>query len=709
MSVTLLSIQFNCGPSTNQQGAINLRVDQTRLVSLPEWQAGTSVNPEDSPAAYVLSAVGGQTITLQATLSSTAPEAPVVQVRAITPAPEQLPAPMFMRFLAPLRPRGSPPPRAQDLSREFNQHYHAMRQQIAQGNVLGESEPTMVSFGPDGSSGPVSIPLPTPQLTGVGRNVVVWLWQFRRGPNDPWIDLATTSHLIYTLLDPATLPWSQAPFDAGNLQIPWSTLLDFACSWAAGATTPGQAAALITQTVFGLGSSLITYDCQTGGSSYYTTPGMNDFNAVEFLELLNGGVGMGPRVDCTDCATFVSTFANALGCDLWQSRMGMTASGFAINPILAIGSDIWQTACGWGEFMYHEVAWTGDCGATDQVYDACLEVDGDNDPTTAPHQPLLPVDMTFGTSGSGDYLDRLASPAGRPNCIPRPATRIRRVLAAASPVPNAAVSDDLLAQVKRRHSFSEWAGLTTMPGGLFISRFTFGGGELTGWRPVKLYLGQSPGPATGAPSLQAAARVSPVGAAPPRRVLQTLWSQGTGDQVLLRVDSYEHDSLAAAHEFLVRVLADFQGPLVRRLPHEGAGAVGDVAFGTPNGAACVFARANHVHLVRSAGRLHVQVADAARELDARLTRRPPTFPVDAGANMTLRTGGAALLHSDVGPEPPGQWYKVFYSDGAVAREPAGLVYHAMAPGFKNVTMYTENAYDLSHPASAHLVRVAVSQ
>ncbi|HZW53832.1 MAG TPA: hypothetical protein VFF00_07345, partial [Candidatus Elarobacter sp.] len=97
------------------------------------------------------------------------------------------------------------------------------------------------------------------------------------------------------------------------------------------------------------------------------------------------------------------------------------------------GSNTWQTACagidGWsGSFGYHEVAWTGACAAGDHVYDACLKVDGDADPTALPHTPLLPIDMRFGNPGDGDYRDRLCTPAGRPNCNPQPATRTRRVL-----------------------------------------------------------------------------------------------------------------------------------------------------------------------------------------------------------------------------------------------------------------------------------------
>jgi hypothetical protein len=127
----------------------------------------------------------------------------------------------------------------------------------------------------------------------------------------------------------------------------------------------------------------------------------------------------------------VSTFANVLGCDLWQSRMKpQTGWTFDLNELLAIGSNVWQTACGWGDFTYHEVAWKGGCTANDPVWDACLQVDGDADPTSAPHTPLQPVNLRFGTPGSLEYLDRLVKPASRPNCVPQPATtRTRRSIA----------------------------------------------------------------------------------------------------------------------------------------------------------------------------------------------------------------------------------------------------------------------------------------
>ena len=71
-------------------------------------------------------------------------------------------------------------------------------------------------------------------------------------------------------------------------------------------------------------------------------PGWSSFDATHFLERLKGGLGNGIYVNCTDCATITSTFANALGADLWQSRMeppaGSLSFGFDLNPMLGIGS-----------------------------------------------------------------------------------------------------------------------------------------------------------------------------------------------------------------------------------------------------------------------------------------------------------------------------------------------------------------------------------
>ena len=77
---------------------------------------------------------------------------------------------------------------------------------------------------------------------------------------------------------------------------------------------------------------------------------------------------------------------------------------------------------------YHEVAWKGGCTTSDNVFDGCLQVDGDNDPTSAPYLALLPINLQFGNPGDLTYRDRLATPLGRPTCNPQPGTRTRRVV-----------------------------------------------------------------------------------------------------------------------------------------------------------------------------------------------------------------------------------------------------------------------------------------
>jgi hypothetical protein len=232
-----------------------------------------------------------------------------------------------------------------------------------------------------------------------------------------------TQHRVFAVLQAPTAPWQQTPAAPGNTQLPWSELLAHACTWANGAHTADEAAAAITRAVYALGPAVFEYDCPNGGSSWYSWP---DFDATAFLDRLGGGVGNGVYVNCSDCATFVSSCANLVGADVWQSRMGY---GFALNELLAIGSSTWQTACGWGGFSYHEVAWKGACTASENVYDACLQVDGDADPTAAPHTPLLPVDMRFGNPGDGDYRDRLCPSSGGASCAPQPGTRARRPVA----------------------------------------------------------------------------------------------------------------------------------------------------------------------------------------------------------------------------------------------------------------------------------------
>ena len=364
------AVKFNHNPNAATRDGLNIRRDATHFITVPEWRRFVCVNPEDSPVAYALAPTKGNPITIEVSLSSTDPSVAFVEVRV--------------------------------------QHHV-------------EARPLNFT---NGKTGFVTFELVNPPVAHgrVGVWDVDWHWEYRLGPQHPWHFFATTRHRFYVVLEVPTGPWQQAPYNAANTQLPWTDVLDYACRWADGATSTDMAAALVTQAVYALGPSIVTYDCPGGGSSHYS---LGNFDCTAFVERLRGGIGNGVYVNCSDCATIVSTFANALGCNLWQSRMGW---GFALNELLAIGSSVWQTACGWGSFNYHEVAWQAACTANEDVYDACLQVDGDSDPTIAPHVALLPQDLRFGNPNDLLYRDRLATPAGRPNCNPQPATKQRRVV-----------------------------------------------------------------------------------------------------------------------------------------------------------------------------------------------------------------------------------------------------------------------------------------
>ncbi|NGP89031.1 hypothetical protein [Fodinibius halophilus] len=405
MSVTLKAIKFNHDSASSSHDAINIRKSKNQFISVPEWEKGSSSKAEDSLAAYAIKETHGNTITVQARF--TAPDIQSAEIRAIDPTTS---------------PSGSGGCGAWLISLIIKII------QAAFGNVLGEVKKRTITFGSGGDSGFVSFDLKNTSLTqsGVGIHYTTWKWQYRRNSGQPWQDIQTTKHKIYVLLETPTAPWQQSPYNASNTQLPWTDVMDHSCLWALGTKDRDSAAGKVTENVYDLGPSTLQYDCPGGGASHYA---YGNFNCTQFLNRLDGGSGLGKYVNCTDCATIVSTFSNVLGCDLWQSQMGY---GFQLNDIIAIGYSNWYPGCSnWPNtgFSYHEVAWKGGCDTDDEVFDACLQVDGDNDPTSSPHTPLLPINMRFGTcNGPLEYRRRL-SPLGAngcQNCSPKPSTKKRR-------------------------------------------------------------------------------------------------------------------------------------------------------------------------------------------------------------------------------------------------------------------------------------------
>jgi hypothetical protein len=422
MSVVLLAIKFNHDPTSARRDALNIRKNASEIVHVPEWQRGISVNAADSIAAYAIREIQGNTPTIRVKLERSNLSLQSVEVRAIAPPPVETPEWLLQLFLSPLL-------RWPAYYYYYYQLYSHILRQSSAGNVLGEVKARSVSFKSNGETDFELFELQNVNLQnqGAGIHNIVWQWQYRVTPDAPWQDFASTRHRIYSLLQMPTAPWQQTPFTRANTQLPWAAVLEYACRWAMGDRSPGQAATSITREVFQLGETILEYGCPIGAMTQYA---LFYFDCTGFLERLRGGFGNGQYLNCSDCATIVSTFANAVGCDLWQSRMvPQIGLVFPTNPILSIGGQKWEPPCGFVGFTYHEVAWQGDALTSDAVFDACLLLNGSSNPTQAPFIPLLPANIMFGLPGTRRYLDRLVPPHGQADCVPQPLLRQRRVVA----------------------------------------------------------------------------------------------------------------------------------------------------------------------------------------------------------------------------------------------------------------------------------------
>lgn len=368
---TIAGIRFNVNSAQHGNDGPNLRRNAGAALPAPSWHRASRVPARDACAAYSIQATQGRPLAIRVALRANGISAALVRATG--------------------------------------------------GGRLGPVKEQLVSFDTAGDSGWQTFQLEAPAFHahGVQAFDMAWNWQWRLRATDPWRPLLTTHHRIYVLLRAPTLPWNQTP---GSTGLPWTDALDIACRWAAGATTPDAAAAAVTRAYNGSGR--VRYDTTAGATMY----GWSTFQLTQMIDRLNGGTGLGPLVNCTDSANTVSTFANLLGCDLWQSRMG---SSFALNPMIAIGTNTWAIPFN-GSFSYHEVAWKGACTAADAVFDGCLHVDADADPVNPPHTPLIALNMVFGDCSTMDYRLRLCPPTatGCARCQPQPATtRQRRPIA----------------------------------------------------------------------------------------------------------------------------------------------------------------------------------------------------------------------------------------------------------------------------------------
>ncbi|MET0622685.1 MAG: hypothetical protein ABW250_06890 [Pyrinomonadaceae bacterium] len=155
-----------------------------------------------------------------------------------------------------------------------------------------------------------------------------------------------------------------------------------------------------------------------------------------------------------------------------------------------------------------------------------------------------------------------------------------------------------LEYLRRRFDSEAWVGKGASAVKLSVREFVRGGLDLAGWHAESIRQVETEG-------------------WPPH--LTSIWKASEGrPEALLSVEVFECASASDAHEFLLRALAEFQSPEVKR---QETNAVGDVSFSVPGDAALLFAYANLVILIRNAGRELVPVTDVARQLQQSFANR----------------------------------------------------------------------------------------
>jgi len=414
---TLDSIRFNHDTSSAGGDAINIRRDVTAagFSTEPEWRRGVSVEPGDSVAAYAGAALRSNRVTIQVTLTRTGNDPSRFFIRARDRDEQAAPegcAAIFLFFF-----RG------------------AVESALGNINILGTVPETAIDFGTSSSATLLVEPTgrPAGSEVGVRSGVTRWEWEWRSDAGATWQPLESTSHTIYSLLDIPQGPWTQMPYDASNISLPWARALSHATGWAHLSGDVATAARRVTERANGLEHDLFRYNCgPMPRAPIYCdgAPPNNPYDAfalTQFLDRLERrSEGLGPLLNCSDCASIVTTMANLVGCNLVEGQLmdprvsdSSRTFAFPLNELWLIGRDDWSDACGVSNFRYHEIAWSGTVGPDGLVYDACAAVDGDRDPRTRPHERLLAEGLRFGNAGELQYRDRL-SPPGAPGGVPQP-------------------------------------------------------------------------------------------------------------------------------------------------------------------------------------------------------------------------------------------------------------------------------------------------
>lgn len=246
------------------------------------------------------------------------------------------------------------------------------------------------------------------------------------------------------------------------------------------------------------------------------------------------------------------------------------------------------------------------------------------------------------------------------------------------------MSDSQGDELRRRYAFDEWSGHNALDEDLLIWKYFLVGKELPNWSATRIQE---------RPRRQGVRHILSMWKAPGKR---------ESDEGLARVDIFEFAARAAAHEFLLETLGQFQSPRIRRVQPT---PVGDVAFAPEAADSLVFARANVVVWTRNAGRDETPVGDLAGQLDRQFIRKPvEKVEVLEGLSPQIRHFGFPKEETHIGEtvaieieaaDPAGRplWFKFFAKECEFRVDDGRPSLKILGKGSREVTVVAVNPLD----------------
>jgi hypothetical protein len=323
-------------------------------------------------------------------------------------------------------------------------------------------------------------------------------------------------------------------------------------------------------------------------------------------------------------------------------------------------------------FSGHTVAWEGAGTADEDIYDACLEIDGDEDPITAPHKPLLPANLRFGQVGEKGYVFRLTPPPDPGTVRPTPANnRTRRSIGPNPYKSGPRVRGKLLRFIKEHYHYKEW--MAVYPQGPAL--FTF--------EALPMFSGFAEWNLIEPPQFLRTSNRPPV--------IKLIFQGAVEPDFLLRVDIDVCASESATPHFLLQRLGQFHSPSLKPLL---ASELGRLAFFEVETGAVLFTRGNLVILVRNAGRGYISLTEVARDVDRFVIRNPEEEGEETSGmeefsipNRTFTVGEKVPISYSGTPKPTG-FFKFITPDGHVLKKP-GFIYVPLRAGQQALTVFAE--------------------